>query len=265
MKTSLKETVEWYGFFFQTMKVIFLGTNGWYDTVTGDTVCILIKTDTQYIILDAGNAFYKISEHITDDKPIYLFLSHFHLDHIVGLHILNKFNFTQGIQIYGPTGTRGILNTLVNKPYTAPFNELQLNVEICELPEEKEGLPFYVESKPLLHSSLTLGFRFEVENKTITYCPDTGYCENAVKLARNADLLIAECAYKSGQQNDKWPHLNPETAARLAVNAKAKKMALVHFDASIYLSLDERKNAEKHAKDIFNNTVATRDNMQLEV
>lgn len=247
------------------MKVIFLGTNGWYDTVTGDTVCILIKTDTQYIILDAGNALYKIDGHITDEKPIYLFLSHFHLDHIIGLHILNKFNFTQGIQICGPTGTRGILNTVINKPYSMPFNDLSFNIKIYELPGEEKRLPFHVESESLLHSSLTLGFRFELEDKAIAYCPDTGYCENAVKLARNADLLIAECAYKSGQQNDKWPHLNPEAAARLAAEAKANKLALVHFDASIYQSLDERKNAEKHAKDIFNNTIATRDNMQLEV
>ena len=42
------------------MKVLFLGTNGWYDTKTGNTTCILIETKKEYIILDAGNGFYKI-------------------------------------------------------------------------------------------------------------------------------------------------------------------------------------------------------------
>jgi ribonuclease BN (tRNA processing enzyme) len=26
------------------MKIVFLGTNGWYDTSTGNTICTLLKT-----------------------------------------------------------------------------------------------------------------------------------------------------------------------------------------------------------------------------
>ncbi len=40
--------------------VIFLGTNGWYDTNIGNTICILVETKKEYLILDAGNGFYKI-------------------------------------------------------------------------------------------------------------------------------------------------------------------------------------------------------------
>lgn len=247
------------------MKIIFLGTNGWYDTSTGNTICILIDARECYIILDAGNGFHKIDRYITDEKPIYLFLSHFHLEHIIGLHILNKFNFTQGIQICGQKGTKDILNIIINQPYTMPLSELSYSTGIIELPEERERLPFHVESEPLFHSSLTLGFRFELGGKVITYCPDTGYCENAVKLARSADLLIAECAYKTGQKNNKWPHLNPEDAARLAKESKAKKLALVHFDANIYKTLEERKEAEKHAQGIFGNAFAAMDDMEFEI
>lgn len=241
-----------------------MGTNGWYDTSTGNTICVLIDSYKYYIIFDAGNGFYKIDKYITTEKPIYLFLSHFHLDHIIGLHIKNKFNFTQGFHICGPDGTGEILNKIVNKPYTKPFNELSYYTEIIELPQERQKLPFHVESEPLLHSSLTLGFRLKLEDKIVTYCPDTGYCENAVKLARDADILIAECAYKSGQSDDKWPHLNPEDAAKLAVESKAKRLALVHFDAHIYQTLEERKIAEEQAKKIFSNTFATIDDMQIE-
>jgi len=55
------------------MKVIFLGTNGWYDTKTGNTPCVLIDTKTHYIILDAGDGIYKLDKYITTQKPIYLF------------------------------------------------------------------------------------------------------------------------------------------------------------------------------------------------
>ncbi len=108
-----------------------------------------------------------------------------------------------------------------------------------------------------------MGFRIEIDGKVLSYCPDTGYCENAVKLARNADLLITECAYKSGQSIAKWPHLNPEDAARIAKEAMTKRLALAHFDANIYRNFKERKQAEICAKKIFKNTIAAKDNLTV--
>lgn len=247
------------------MQVIFLGTNGWYDTETGNTVCILIETKNFYIIFDAGNGLYKADKYIKDEKPVYMFLSHFHLDHICGLHILNKFRFKSGLKIFGPTGTKSVLNTVINQPFTMPIEQLPYEVKLFELPEDQRQLPFYLETKPLLHSSLTLGYRVEVDGKVIAYCPDTDYCENAVELSRNANLLIAECAYKAGQMSEEWPHLNPETASQLAKEANAKQLALVHFDARLYESLDDRRDAEKVAQVIFSNTIAAVDELHLKI
>lgn len=246
-------------------EVIFLGTNGWYDTSTGNTVCILVKFDSCNVIFDAGNGFYKFDDYVDNSNETFLFLSHFHLDHIVGLHMLNKMKGLKKLKIFGPAGARGVLHTLLNSPFTIPATQLPFPVSIHELPEEEGLTPFHACSRPLKHSSLTLGYRIEVNEKVITYCPDTGYCENAVILSRNADLLIAECAYKSGQENLKWPHLNPETAAKIATESGAKKLALVHFDASIYKTLEERKEAERQAQKIFQNTVAAEDEMRIEV
>jgi ribonuclease BN (tRNA processing enzyme) len=249
------------------VKVIFLGTNGWYDTETGNTVCTLVETDKYYIILDAGNGIYKIDQYITstNKKPIYLFLSHFHLDHIAGLHILNKFNLSQGMRIYGQVGTKDILDTIINEPYTVPFAKLPFKVEVYELPEGLHNIPFLVKCKFLLHSSKCLGFRFELDGKIITYIPDTGICENAIELAEDADLLITECFFKMGQRNAEWPHLNPEDAAQIAKEAKAKRLALLHFDANIYKTIQDRKQAQEKARETFNNTLAALDNMQIEI
>lgn len=54
------------------MRIIFLGTNGWYDTDTGNTTCALIDTKSCYIILDAGNGIYKADKYIKENKPVYL-------------------------------------------------------------------------------------------------------------------------------------------------------------------------------------------------
>lgn len=247
------------------MKVVFLGTNGWYDTETGNTVCTLIETKDYFIILDAGNGIYKIDQYIPDysKKPVYLFISHFHLDHIIGLHILNKFNFGQRLCIYGQAGTKAILDILINTPFTVTLSGLPFKVEVHELSEGIHNIPFSVECRFLLHSSKCMGYRFQFNGKIITYCPDTGVCENAIDLARNADLLIAECSFKSGQSNPEWPHLNPENAAQIAKDANAKKLALLHFDANIYRTLEMREHAQETARKIFNNTVAAYDDMQI--
>jgi len=247
------------------MEIVFLGTNGWYDTETGNTICTLIKTKKFYIILDAGNGIHKTDNYCRIKKPAYLFLSHFHLDHIIGLHILNKIRCFKTLHIFGPSGSKKILKKFIDSPFTMPLAHLPYPVEIHELPRKKKVLPFPVDARPLLHSSLTLGFRIEIDGRVISYCPDTGYCENAVLLSKNADLLIAECAYKSGQKSHKWPHLNPETAAHVAKEAQAKRLSLVHFDAYIYQTIKERKEAEQNAIKVFINSFAATDDMQVEV
>lgn len=249
------------------MKVVFLGTNGWYDTETGNTVCTLIETENYFIILDAGNGIYKIDRYIknTSKKPINFFISHFHIDHISGFHILNKFRFNQGMHIYGQAGTKDILDKIINTPYTIQFARLPFKVDFDDLSEGTHNLPFSVECRFLNHSSPCMGYRFELEGKIIAYCPDTGICDNAIKLAKDADLLIAECSFKSGQSNPQWPHLNPEEAAQIAKAANAKNLALNHFDANIYQTLQQREKAQENAREIFNNTIAALDNMEFEI
>ncbi|SEM43807.1 Ribonuclease BN, tRNA processing enzyme [Syntrophus gentianae] len=249
------------------MKIIFLGTNGWYDTDMGNTVSILLRAASFDLVLDAGNGFYKLDRFInpSSKKPLYLFLSHFHLDHIVGLHTLNKFSFPQGLVICGPEGSRKLLTQFVNRPFTAALSALPFPVDILELPASLAQLPFPVETLPLNHPVLTLGYRISLDDRVISYCTDTGYCENAVTLSRSADLLIAECAYRQGQFSDAWPHLNPEAAARIAEEAGARRLALTHFDARLYTKPADREESEAFARKIFPQTFAARDDLEMDL
>lgn len=133
------------------MKVIFLGTNGWYDTHIANTTCVLVETDQNYLILDAGFGFHKIDRYIRSDRPIRLFLSHLHLDHIIGLHTLPKFKFKQGIDIYVPEGMGRFLASFMSKPYTKPMEELPTKIVLHELGKEAEpGLEFEFKSYAIL-------------------------------------------------------------------------------------------------------------------
>jgi ribonuclease BN (tRNA processing enzyme) len=243
--------------------VIFLGTNGWYSTSTGNTACVFVDSADYYLVFDAGDGLAKLDQYITIDKPVYLFLSHFHLDHIIGFHALSKFKLKQEINIYGQKGTEKILNSFVNRPFTVSFSELPFKTSIKELTEGTHNIPFPVTCRFLLHSDPCLGYRINVDGKTIAYCTDTGICENSLKLAQNADILIHECAAKTGQHNEKWPHTSPTEAAQLAVKAQVKQLVLFHFDASIYHSIEDRKRAEMEARQTFGNTVAAVDGVTI--
>lgn len=247
------------------MKIVILGTNGWYDTETGNTTCVLIETRDVFVVLDAGTALYKLDRYIKSRKPIFIFLSHFHLDHVIGLHSLAKFNFTQGINVYGPKGIKRMFRTIINKPYTMPVNKLRTKLVINELNKDA-GLPIKVEFKKLKHAGACYGYRFILENRIVSYITDTGVCNNLFILARHADLLIVECSLLPGEKNKKWPHLNPQDAAIIAKEAKAKKLALIHFDANAYQDFKKRKLAKKFAQEIFPGQVfAPQDNTEIEI
>ncbi len=247
------------------IELIFLGTNGWYSSSTGDTVCILIRLSDCYIILDAGSGIQKADQYINQNLNVYMFLSHLHIDHVSGLHTLNKFNFNSGLTISGPEGFKRGLNTLVNQPYTLPLEKLKYPVSIEELDEGSSSkFPFHVEARDLIHPSRCFGYRFEINGKIITYCTDTGYCDNILELGKDADILITECSAKDGKQTE-WPHLTPVEAAKAAREANAKKLILTHFDAVNYNKHDHRVEAENLAKTVFEQSIASYDGLRIEL
>lgn len=246
------------------MEIVFLGTNGWYDTSTGNTVCILLNTKDYTILLDAGNGIYKADRYMDPSRPAYMFLSHFHLDHIAGLHILNKLQFNKGLKIYGQPGTTEILDKVANHPFTLPLSNEPFCVEVLELCEGRHNLPFGLECRYLLHASSCMGYRVEIDGKVISYCLDTGLCQAAVDISRGSDLLIAECSLRSGETSPEWPHLNPQMAMELSIRAEAKRLALTHFDAARYTTLEDRLAINQIGPE-FRDVIVSMDGMSVEL
>jgi len=226
---------------------------------------VLLDAGPFYVVLDAGSGFSKLDRYIEPDKPVFLFLSHFHLDHIVGLHTLVKFSFDRGLRVFGPEGTIDVLNTILNHPFSIPLSHLPFSFEISELPRNDQNFPFDVQCFELVHTPLSVGYRFYLEEKVIAYCPDTGYCESALRLAEKADVLISECSFRSGESLRNWPHLNPKDASTIAKQAKVGQLVLIHFDPTRYLSLDDREAAATDARKNFKNSIASKDGMEIEI
>jgi len=246
------------------MKLYFLGTSGWFDTRLGNTLSVLLETDKAYIVFDAGGGFYKLGQYIKSDKPVILLLSHFHLDHIIGLHALNKFNFKQGLQIFGPPGVVRVFNQIINYPYSMPVKRLKIKVTIKEFKNNLK-LPVDIKFARLLHTGVCYGYRISAEGKAVVFCTDTGVCRNLKQLAKGADVFITESSLAPGQVDKHWPHLNPQQAARIAKEVEVKKLILAHFDSGVYLTNEDRILAQAAAKKIFKNTQAAQDGLVTKV
>jgi len=247
------------------MKVTFLGTNGWFDTAAGNTCSVLVQSEEYDIIFDAGNGIAKVDRYISQKKPVFLFISHLHIDHIAGLHTLVKFRLKKGLHICTQKGSVTDLNAFVREPYTVPFSGLPYNADIIELAEGRHTLPFNVECLPLIHPAPCFGYRLEIDGKVITYCTDTGVCDNAVALGRDADLLITECGLKPGGESPGWPHLNPENAIGIARKAHAKRLALMHFGAEVYKTVDERLELVQRYEKEWPGLIVATDDLTIQV
>ena len=248
------------------MIVTTLGTNGWFDTENGQTMCTLIRARDFSIILDAGYGIRKVKPLIDFSKPSFLLLSHLHLDHTIGLHTLDYIQFQLPLKIVVPAGQKQAFTELVRPPYTNLWTKM--------VPEGSELLdtddlanadfPFEITTLPIQHPVPTHGYRLGIEGRTITYLSDTGYCENAVTLAGGADLVIAECGALPGTVKGKAaPHMEPEICAQLALEAGAKQMVLTHFGAGAYTTMEARKNAVAPARSIFPNLITGVDNLEI--
>ncbi len=182
------------------------------------------------------------------------YISHFHLDHVSGLHVLNKFSFPQGINIFVPKGRKKDFETLIAPPFTIPPQNLRMKVTVSE-----------TEAIEQFHAYGDHGYRVTLEDKIIAYSGDCGISKSSIPLAKDADLLIHECSYQisdiRNQTSDKWGHVGPIEAAQLAKDAGVKKLILTHFDASQYTTLEARIEAEKQAQKIFPSTTAATDDM----
>jgi ribonuclease BN (tRNA processing enzyme) len=243
--------------------IFFLGTNGWFDTYTGNTTCVLAETRDAYIILDAGGGIYKTYDIIKGKKPVYLLLSHLHIDHISGLQTLPLFNWAGGLHIITPDGMKKELENIMREPFMPAPPRLKTKTRVSEASQTK-NLPFKLTALPMAHIVPTCGYRIEADKKILAYALDGGVNENAVKLAKNADLLITECSYLPGQSPDN-NHLNPEQAAQTAARAQARLLALIHFKADTYNNLQKRDRAMAAAGALFTHTIAPYDGDHIQI
>lgn len=102
-----------------------------------------------------------------------------------------------------------------------------------------------------------------VPGKKIVYLTDTRPCNNALKLAEKADLLITDATYKNDQQDkaESHFHLTTQEATQIANEAGVKKLVLTHISQRY----KNAKELEQEARQYFDDTLAAVDFMKVSV
>ncbi len=95
------------------------------------------------------------------------------------------------------------------------------------------------------------------KGQVFAFIMDTRICDNAFRLAENADLLVCESTYLQSETSDaiKNGHLTATQAAEIAKKSNADLLVLTHFSQR-YFSI---KEFVKEAKEIFPNAIAMKD------
>jgi ribonuclease BN (tRNA processing enzyme) len=211
-----------------------LGSGGWISTSERATTSVLVRAGDQALVVDAGTGLHRLvtdSQLLAGAPSLDVVLTHFHLDHVVGLAYLPALArpatvWGPGAWLYGkPTGE--LLAPLLEPPLS-PFGPDELP-EVAELEEGRQsigGWHLRTRAQPR-HWAPTAGIRIGDDLAVVT---DTGYDEGTADLAGGvAHLLHEGWSSSAGRRSTDYSPTGFD-AGRAAAEAGAKDLTLIHLD-----------------------------------
>lgn len=212
------------------MRVQVLGTGGYHPNERRHTACILLPE--LGVVFDAGTSVFRLPERLKTPE-IQLFLTHSHLDHIVGLTYLlvplAKGTITR-VEVHGTPRT---LAAVRQHLFAEPVFPVLPNYEWREL-AARVAVPRggTVTHTPLRHPGGSVGYRLDVQGRSLAYITDTTVDGSYLDFIRGVDVLIHECYFpdEHADWSDKTGHSNTTPVAELARAAEVGRLYLTHID-----------------------------------
>jgi ribonuclease BN (tRNA processing enzyme) len=245
------------------MKLLLLGTAGYHPNERRDTACLMLPEAG--IVLDAGTGFFRVRQHLAM-PALDIFLSHAHLDHVVGLSYLLSTTWEKPLERITVHGDAAKLKAvrehllcelLFPTPLPCDWQPLDSSVSIGKV---------RLTSFPLAHPGGSLGYRLDWPGGSLAYVTDTTASPDAdyVKNLRGVDLLVHECNFRDGQEDwaAKTGHSTPTPVAQVAGAAGVRRLILTHCNP-LEESVDSKGLTA--ARRIFPATELGFDGMEVEV
>ena len=214
------------------MKLVVLGTAGYHPNDQRHTACLMIPEAG--VVFDAGTAAYRISDYLTTDT-LDIFLTHAHLDHIVGLtFLLDVLNGREmrHVRVFGEEEKLDAVTTHLFSeflfPVRPPFESVVLSPQIA-LPDGGQ-LSYF----PLKHPGGSVGYRVDWPDRSLAYVTDTTAAPDSdyIEKIAGVDLLIHECNFGDDQpdQAELTGHSCITPVVQVAAAAQVGRLVLLHIN-----------------------------------
>ena len=216
----------------------------------GNTSCVEVRCGDHRLVFDAGSGLRVLGLALADEPgpaDIDLFLSHCHIDHVIGLPFFGP-AFVKGNRLRlwaGNLKDAGGVQETVRKLMSYPlfpieieaaqgkieFNDFEPGVTLTPRPGVK------VMTTPLNHPGGATGYRVEYGGRAMAYITDTELNADEMdpallELARDASIVIIDTTYTDEElpEHVGWGHSSWQQAVRLANEAGVGKLFLFHHD-----------------------------------
>lgn len=215
----------------------------------GDTTCFALETPDALLIFDAGTGIRQLNNRVAGwsaPKPIGLFLTHYHLDHISGLPAFRPlYDPRAEITVFGtdPSANqpwRDALGRLIAEPYwPVPLDKAPATIGFHDLDAHDRRMDLFgvrIEWRPVRHTQNCLAFRIRLPGGSVTLAPDQELPGDDIEayrdFIRGSDILIQDAQYTPEEYPNRrgWGHSTWRDAAELAAEADIQHLLLFHHD-----------------------------------
>lgn len=245
----------------QTFKVTLLGTGTPIPIAERFGPSTLVEAGSEKLLFDCGRGVpIRLTQlHIPMREVTAVFLTHLHSDHVVGFPDLWLTGWlpnpafahrTEPMRVYGPVGTKEMMLHLL-KAYRADIRirkaDEKLPSEGAEIvtKEITEGVVYEkggvkVTAFNVDHGEFikpAFGYRIDYQGRSLVLSGDTRFCENLIRFAKGADVLLHEVAVAKPENLSTSEaarriighHTTPEDAGRVFDRVKPKLAVYTHI------------------------------------
>jgi phosphoribosyl 1,2-cyclic phosphodiesterase len=217
----------------------------------GNTPCIEVRLGNgTLIVLDCGSGLRGLGKSLLrefGERPIhaYVFLTHFHWDHIQGIPFFLPLYRKGNVFLFHSVLRKGLeLRGAVEGQMVNPYFPVDMSVmgstrhfyDLDEHPINLNGA--VISSAPLNHPGECVAYRVEADGASFVLATDTepgsAFHDRSVReLAKGADVLVYDSQYTPEQlmgEKKGWGHSSWLEGTRIAQEVGAKRLILFHHD-----------------------------------
>ena len=183
------------------MRLLPLGTNGYIPSQGRQTMSFLASEDGAALVLDAGSGLARLLEPAAQEMlagvaRLDIVLTHYHLDHVIGLSYLPGVARDRAVRIHAPTAPLTLagpeaLARLIGPPlFPVPFERWPMPVEVVPYgPSGLEVGSFRIAVRAQRHPGGSAGLRL---GDALAYVTDTVLDPETARFAAGVRTLLHE-------------------------------------------------------------------------